>query len=632
MPSLINSANAYTVSEIFNPDSKIKYVVPKYQREYAWKKEQVEELLNDLLENQEGYFLGTILCVNKTTDALRENQLEIIDGQQRLTTISFLYAAVYKRYSEMKDDDDETKAEKVNLKNRLMIKHKKNEIKLNLSSQNNNFEDYKAILNEISIYKDPAFKKPANLGNRRLYKTYNYILKRLSSMFDDDIKKFLEKINSSVIVKIEVSNYSDAYTLFESLNNRGLPLSAMDLIKNKLLSEIDKQHKMGGLDINIDDAFELWKKITENIEEYSIQERFLRQYYNAFRYDEKIKIKNIPRATKSVLIKIYEQLIEKNPEFILNELLNKSKIYNRFISPAPDDELYQDLLDLLHVGAAPSYTLLLYLFSKYDDTSFLKEVVKFLVKYFVRRNITDYPATRDLDRIFMDLIDECESRGSIDINFIVSYLTNSERFADIETFKNKLLGYIYTDNTAMARFILCKIEESHMTRETWKDLWIKDKNNRYLWTIEHIFPEGDKIPKDWIMMIANGDEEKAKELQEKCAHKLGNLTLTAYNPNLSNFSFIKKRDRKDDQGNYIGYKNGLYLNKKLAEKNEWTIIDIEERTKELVREALELFAIKGENIGDIKFICSVMTRRRCLYDRRRAELFTCFSRLALWVC
>jgi len=603
MPSLINSANARTISEIFNPDSKVKYIVPKYQREYAWRREEVEELLNDLLENQEGYFLGTMLCVNKTTDTLEENILEIIDGQQRLTTISLLYAAIYKRYSEMDKDDDEFKAEKVNLKNRLMIKSKKNEIKLILSSQNNNFEDYKTILNEIGIYNDPAFKKPANLGNRRLYKTYNYMIKRLLGMSDEEIRSFLDKINSAIIVKIEVSNYSDAYTLFESLNNRGLPLSAMDLIKNKLLSEIDKRHKMGKSSIDMDDAFELWKKITENIEDYNFQERFLRQYYNAFRYDDKIKVKKFPRATKSTLIKIYEQLIEKDPEFILTELVNKSKMYSRFVLPNSEDNLYHELLDLLHVGAAPSYTLLLYLFSKYGDTNFLKEVVRFLVKYFVRRNITDFPATRDLDRIFMSLVDACEDNGSINVNFIVSYLTKPERFADIETFKNKLLGDIYTDNTAMARFILCKIEESHMTKETWKDLWIKDKSNKYVWTIEHIFPEGSNIPQDWVMMIANGNEKKAKEIQEKCAHKLGNLTLTAYNPNLSNFSFIKKRDRKDDKGNYIGYKNGLYLNKNLADKNRWTVADIEERMKELVKEALELFTVEGEKMGDINFKC-----------------------------
>ena len=189
--SIINSANAHPISQIFDPEeSRIRYVIPKYQREYAWRKEQVEELLNDLLNNEEGYFLGTMLCVNKTTDAVEGTELEIIDGQQRLITISLFYAAIYKRYSEINSNDEEFGAEKVNLKNRLIVKHTKNKTKLILSSQNNNFEDYKAILDEIGIYKDPTFKKPANLGNRRLYRTYKYILNRLSSMLDSEIRGF----------------------------------------------------------------------------------------------------------------------------------------------------------------------------------------------------------------------------------------------------------------------------------------------------------------------------------------------------------------------------------------------------------------------------------------------------------
>ena len=605
MASLISSVNAYTISEIFNPDSKIKYIIPKYQREYAWKKEQVEDFFNDLLENQEGYFLGVILCVNKTIDALEESVLELIDGQQRLITISLHYAAIYKIYSEINDNSDDFKAEKVNLKNKLMIKNKENKTKLELSTQNNNSEDYKAILYEIRVYKDSSFRKPANLGNRRLYKTYSYILNLLSKMSESQLRAFLDKINSAIIIKMEVANYSDAHTLFESINNRGLPLSAMDLIKNKLLSEIDKRHKINKSDVNMSEAFELWKKITENVEEYNIQERFLRQYYNAFRHNDKIKVKNFPVATKSVLIKIYEQIINKDPEFILNELVNKSEIYNNFISPNPNDELYYDLLDLLHVGAAPSYTLLLYLFSKYrEDIKLLKNVVKFLIKYFVRRNITDFPATKVLDRMFMNLVDKCENKTVNVDDFIISFMTKPDRFANIETFKNKLLGDIYIDNTDMARFILCKIEESHMTKETWKDLWVKDKSNKYLWTIEHIFPEGKNIPEDWIKTIAGGDKEKAEKLQEKCVHKIGNLTLTAYNKNLSNLPFNDKKERKDSKGNYIGYRNGLYLNKELSEKGKWTVEDIEKRTKELVEEAIKLFSIRENEISiNVEFNC-----------------------------
>ena len=295
---------------------------------------------------------------------------------------------------------------------------------------------------------------------------------------------------------------------------------------------------------------------------------------------------------------------QRDPRYLLLDLAEKSEIYNRFISPDINDDLYQDLTDLLHVGAAPSYTLLLYLFSKYhNDSVILRDVVKLLVKYFVRRNLTDFPATRDLDRIFIGLIDECEKQNEIDANFIVKYLTRPERFADMETFKKKLVGDIYTDNASMARFILCKIEETHMTKENQRDLWKKDKSNKYIWTIEHIFPEGDNIPEEWIKMIAYGDKEKAKKLQEMCVHKLGNLTITAYNQRLSNFSFIKKRDRRDENGNYIGYKNGLYLNRNLAQKNKWSVEDIEKRTKDLVREALELFKVEEEDIGEIEVNC-----------------------------
>jgi len=97
-------------------------------------------------------------------------------------------------------------------------------------------------------------------------------------------------------------------------------------------------------------------------------------------------------------------------------------------------------------------------------------------------------------------------------------------------------------------------------------------------------------------MIADRDEKKAKELQVEYVHKLGNLTLTGYNSKLSNFSFEKKRDRKDSEGNYVGYKNGLYLNKKLKDKNSWTIEDIQDRTDELVKEVLGIFSIYDEKI------------------------------------
>ena len=130
------------------------------------------------------------------------------------------------------------------------------------------------------------------------------------------------------------------------------------------------------------------------------------------------------------------------------------------------------LIDLLRIGAAPSYTFLLYLFAKENiNLNIRSNTVNFLVKYFVRRNVTDFPSTRDLDSIFINLIDLCEnSDGIINTNLVINYLTNSTRFANNQVFREKLKGDLYEENAGATRFILCKIEESKKTKEKFTDL------------------------------------------------------------------------------------------------------------------------------------------------------------------
>lgn len=221
----------------------------------------------------------------------------------------------------------------------------------------------------------------------------------------------------------------------------------------------------------------------------------------------------------------------------------------------------------------------------------LKESVSFLVNYFVRRNLTDYPATRDLDNIFISLVDECEkNKTKLPINLIKDFLMTPEKYAEQAVFEEKLRGGIYETNADVARFLLCKTEETHFTKQSKGiDLWRKDdKNKKYEWTIEHIFPEGENIPKEWVKIIAGGDLQKAKKIQSEQVHRIGNLTLTGYNSNLSNFPFEKKKKRTDKKGNPIGYNSGLYLNKELIKKNSWTEQDIINRTEKLAKEILEI--------------------------------------------
>ena len=157
-------------------------------------------------------------------------------------------------------------------------------------------------------------------------------------------------------------------------------------------------------------------------------------------------------------------------------------------------------------------------------------------------------------------------------------------------FQDALEGKIYADNLDAARFVLVTLAKPSKTKER-SDFWERGRSGNYLWTIEHILPQGENLPSAWVEMVGHGDADKAKQVQENLVHTLGNLTLTGYNSQLSNMSFERKRDRTNDAGEPIGYRNGLNLNKDLAERETWDERSITERTERLVAEALRAFAL-----------------------------------------
>ena len=130
-----------------------------------------------------------------------------------------------------------------------------------------------------------------------------------------------------------------------------------------------------------------------------------------------------------------------------------------------------------------------------------------------------------------------------------------------------------------------------MTVETERDLWRKTGSNQYVWSIEHIFPQGPNIPDEWVEMIAGGDRAKAKEYQSLYVHTFGNLTITGYNSSLRNKAFAEKKERRDSNGHYIGYLNGLNLNDDVCDKDEWTVEIIQARTDRMVKEIMAMFAL-----------------------------------------
>jgi len=597
---MIKSVNNYPVSQLFDIEAGVVYAIPRYQREYTWGKSQWENLFDDVLENDPGYFLGSIICINQSTDALSVQKLELVDGQQRLTTLSLLFASVYHALKSHETDlDDEQRVELINLKRKLVLKKGDDQIRLIPQIQNNNNPDYRAVLAEIGVISECDV--PAYAGNRKIFRAYRYFQDRIDEMANGrsnrlgTIMEFLDKVSHACLVKIEVASHADAYTLFESLNNRGMPLTAIDLIKNKLLARLESIEPG-----KVDHYFGHWNRLLGYLgDDYAIQERFFRQYYNAFK-DQLKAVHQVPVATRSNLIQIYEKLINHDAKDCLQKISAAGRLYSLILSRNQDDALNgleKPIKDLERIQGAPSYLLMLYLLVRKDEleltNAHLSSIVELLVRFFVRRNLTDTPPTRDLTRLFMTVIDKISGLRADAIPQSIEQQLVAVSATD-EAFKRKLEGPIYEENSGVTRFILCALTEQAMTKESWVDLW-RFENKQFVWTIEHIFPQGENIPQSWITMIADGDEIKAKEIQQTHVHKLGNLTISGFNSALGNKSFEDKRDRVDRQGRAVGYKNGLKLNEDLATAAGWSVDQIDSRTDKLVQQVTQLFKLqRGE--------------------------------------
>ena len=285
---------------------------------------------------------------------------------------------------------------------------------------------------------------------------------------------------------------------------------------------------------------------------------------------------------------------------MLEELIENSSIYSQIINnncKCQSNELRSQFIEISHAQGVPSYLMFLFLIKRKSrlelNDGCLAQIVGIVSKFFLRRNITDTPPTRDLERLFISICETIEKedlKGQGVFEYVKTRLVDVS--ADETLFRNKLEGPIYSINPDMTRYILTKLAEPSVTNEM-KDLWERNTSGNYVWTIEHVFPQGENIPDSWVKMIGEGDRSKAEEIQETHVHKLGNLTITGYNSKLGNMAFIDKRDRTDNNGTFVGYKNGLNLNEDLVNTNSWTKDQIDTRTDKLVEQALMIFSFEN---------------------------------------
>ena len=213
----------------------------------------------------------------------------------------------------------------------------------------------------------------------------------------------------------------------------------------------------------------------------------------------------------------------------------------------------------------------------------------------------------------MEVIDACvlqiESENKITLETIRSVMLNSRREpASLEDLTEELNGWLFWNNQTMCRYLLVTLDETAHSREYCPDLWKRNAKGQYVWTIEHIFPQGQNIPKDWVDMMGDGDSTQAKAVQDEWVHCLGNLTLSGYNSRLSNYSFEKKQAKTAmkslGQEIQIGYKNGLHLNNipfdvedestSLSEIESWTEESLESRHNVMVEKLRRMFCFEHE--------------------------------------
>ena len=328
---MIDSVLDRKVSEIFSLDNAAKYAVPKYQRQYVWSKWNWDKLFTDFIENNEGYFIGSMICISGV-DKDQSQQFEVVDGQQRITTISLLLAAFYFVLEEYKNELDEDQRDTWReLKKRLIIAGK--DLRVIPQITNQNLSDYNAVMTEAGIVKD--HKYTSNAGNRLILKAYRYFKNRLYEQIDEIesvsekvevLFSSLTKVSSAVIVRILVKDYANAFTLFEAINNSGVPLNIIDLIKNIMMAK-------GCTDV--DTTYFVWNEIIELLSDnHTIQERFFRQYYNMFiwkyRNDNNKSILP-PLATRPKLISIYEYLIKENTQQLKQEDSEKETLLDELL-------------------------------------------------------------------------------------------------------------------------------------------------------------------------------------------------------------------------------------------------------------------------------------------------------------
>ena len=537
-----------------------RYIIPVYQRRYNWRKEECRQLYHDLqkivAEGRASHFMGSVVSQVSGSGATTEHQ--IIDGQQRITTVTLILLAMANMVKAGKiiSQCGEMLYDKI-METYVIDKFARPKDRIKLRLIKNDREDLAKIVARDTL--EPSSNLTIN---------YNFFCEELlkGNLTVDDIYDALGKLQ---IISITLERDDNAQLIFESLNSTGLALEEGDKIRNYIL-----------MDLTPSEQERYYTDYWEKIEKYTSgrTSRFVRDY---------ISVKTQVTPTISTVYKAFKEYREKY-NIPLRELLEDMKkyaaIYNRLISGKSglnDQELDDCMYRLNRLDVTVTMPFFMEVLCLNQDggklsTHDVKQIFLITETYLFRRNICEVP-TNALNKIFLNLNREILRYDNNTDHYVDKFIyalrskKESGRFPDDDEFKQALsMKGVYQMRSKYKEYLFERFE-NYGTKET-KDVYTLLDNGTY--SIEHIMPQS-------LSTIWNRDlGENAKEIHDTWLHRLGNLTLTAYNSDMSNKSFSEKRDAAH------GYRHsGLRMNQDLAKKEKWGEEELKERSDAMVDKA-----------------------------------------------
>lgn len=545
----------------FLESSDTNFVIPVYQRNYDWKKEQCKQLYDDLVSmiknDYKTHFFGTIVSIYN--DSARNREYLIIDGQQRITTISLLLRAIYDIVDTGRLKSHNIIKEKI-LNQYLINQYSSEECKIKLKPIKEDREAYEKLFNRDELVEES-----------NVTANYKYFYERIidGEITIDELYSAVERL---MIVEIELKNgEDDPQLIFESLNSTGLDLTDADKVRNFIL--MNQPSKIQEELYN-----NYWHKVEKNTD-YEVT-KFIRDYLT-------MKENKIPN--KSEIYVSFKRYIENenfNIEECLQDMLKFSIYYKGIINNSLGIKKADKLLsDINKLEVTVSYPFLLEVIDDFNNGLIteedLIEILKTVESYVMRRIICKAP-TNALNKVFMNLCKEIKKIPSYKDNYvdILKYVLlnkkSSQRFPNEEEFKVKFLECdVYSWKSKNKVFLLEQLE-NYDNNET---VDIENLINDNKLSIEHIMPQ--TLTPSWKNALGNN----FNEIHTKYLGTIGNLTLTGYNSKMSNRTFVEKRDMEK------GFKESrLRLNKYLSEIDEWNEDTIKVRAEKLFSVAAKIWS------------------------------------------